>query len=209
VLAAGEALANSVEHGSADDGSQRMRVEMRLGTGREVELLVADEGGWRTPSSDPGLRGQGIRIMRALMDHVEIERGETGTTIRMVRRPRLPLVTARRLPAVTEGEASVTLDDADPERVVAVLTGDVDGAGATAVARQIRRACPPDAHLLLDLEAVAYLDSSGVRFLVELAARQADGGATMTVRAPAGGPVHRVLVLTGLEDAAGLRIEET
>jgi anti-anti-sigma factor len=209
VLAAGEALANSVEHGSADDGSQRMRVEMRLGTGREVELLVADEGGWRTPSSDPGLRGQGIRIMRALMDHVEIERGETGTTIRMVRRPRLPLVTARRLPAVTEGAASVTLDDADPERVVAVLTGDVDGAGATAVARQIRRACPPDAHLLLDLEAVAYLDSSGVRFLVELAARQADGGATMTVRAPAGGPVHRVLVLTGLEDAAGLRIEET
>ncbi len=208
VLAAGEALANAVEHGSPGDGSQRMRLEMGLGPGREVVLLVADEGGWRTPTRDPGLRGQGIRIMRAVMDDVDIDRGEAGTTIRMVRRPRVPLVSARRPPAGAEGTASVAVDDADPARPVAVVRGDIDAAGAAAVGQGIRRACAPDAHLRLDLAAVAYLDSSGVRFLVELAARQATAGATLTVRAPAGGPVHRVLVLTGLEDATGLLVED-
>ncbi|MGE0026384.1 MAG: SpoIIE family protein phosphatase [Thermoleophilia bacterium] len=209
VLAAGEALANAVEHGSEGDGSQTVRVEMRLGRGREVEVLVADEGGWRTPSADPGLRGQGIRIMRAVMDDVAIERGEAGTTVRMVRRPRIPPFTARRPPAGAEGAASVVVDDADPARPVAVVRGDIDAAGAATVGQGIRRACPADAHLRLDLGAVAYLDSSGVRLLVELAARQAGGGATLTVRVPAGGPVHRVLVLTGLEDATGLIVEET
>ena len=51
--------------------------------------------------------------------------------------------------------------------------------------------------------------TSGVRLLAELAARQAAGGGDVTVRAPAGGPVHRVLVLTGLEDAMALKVEET
>jgi len=213
VLAAGEALANAVEHGSPeagspDAGSPRMRLEMRLGPGREIELVVADEGGWRAPAADPGLRGQGIRIMRAVMDDVEIAGGEDGTTIRMVRRPRVPLVTARRVPAGAAGTASVTVDDADPARPVAVVRGDVDAAGAAAVGRAVRRVCAPEAHLRLDLSEVTYLDSSGVRFLVELAARQADAGATLTVLAPAGGPVHRLLVLTGLEDAAGLQIDD-
>jgi anti-anti-sigma factor len=102
----------------------------------------------------------------------------------------------------------VTVDDAEPSRPVAFVTGDIDAAGAVAVGEGIRRACPADVPLRLDLAAVAYLDSSGVRLLVELAARQAGSGATLTVRVPAGGPVHRVLVLTGLEDAAGLRVEE-
>ncbi len=208
VLATGEALANAVEHGSADDGSQRMRLEMRLGPGREIGVVVADEGGWRPPAADPGLRGQGIRIMRAVMDEVEIDRGDAGTTIRMVRHPRVPPAPARRHPPGAEGTASVAIDVADPQRPIAVVTGDIDAAGAAAVGDGIRRECAADSHLRLDLGAVAYLDSSGVRLLVELAARQARGGATLTVRAPTGGPVHRVLVLTGLEDAAGLRLEE-
>ena len=170
--------------------------------------MVADEGGWRPPDADPGLRGQGIRIMRAVMDEVDIDRGDAGTTIRMVRRPRVPHTPARRHPPGAEGTASVAIDVADPQRPIAVVTGDIDAAGAAAVGDDIRRECAADSHLRLDLAAVAYLDSSGVRLLVELAARHARGGATLTVRAPAGGPVHRVLVLTGLEDAAGLRLEE-
>nr|HMO00166.1 STAS domain-containing protein [Miltoncostaeaceae bacterium] len=129
--------------------------------------------------------------------------------VRMVRRPRAAPVTARRPPAGAEGAASVAIDHADPARPVAVVRGDIDAVGAAAVGVAIRRACPADVHLRLDLSAVAYLDSSGVRLLVELAARQAGGGASLAVRAPEGGPVHRVLVLTGLEDATGLSIEET
>ena len=147
--------------------------------------------------------------MRAVMDEVEIDRGDAGTTIRMVRRPRVPHAPARRHPPGAEGTASVTIDDGGPQRPIAVVTGRHRrrgrgrGGGAASGAN-----APPTSHLRLDLGAVAYLDSSGVRLLVELAARQAGGGATLTVRAPTGGPVHRVLVLTGLEDAAGLRLEE-
>ena len=89
-----------------------------------------------------------------------------------------------------------------------MILGDIDAAGAAAVGERVRRVCPSDVHLRLDLAGVGYLDSSGVRLLAELAARQAAGGGDVTVRAPAGGPVHRVLVLTGLEDAVALTVEE-
>ena len=106
VLAAGEALANAVEHGSTEDGSQRMSLEMRLpaGPGDRRRGRATRVAGARR-AADPGLRGQGIRIMRAVMDEVEIDRGERGTTVRMVRRPRVPPAPARRHAAGRGGRA--------------------------------------------------------------------------------------------------------
>jgi anti-anti-sigma factor len=57
------------------------------------------------------------------------------------------------------------------------------------------------------MAGVGYLDSSGVRFLAELARRQADAGGSLTVRAPRGGAVARVLALTGLAEAAEITLE--
>jgi anti-sigma B factor antagonist len=147
--------------------------------------------------------------MRAVMDEVDIARGEAGTTVRMVRRPRTTPAPVQRTPPEAEGAVRVTIDDGDPSHPLALILGDIDAAGSAAIAERIRRVCPSDAHLRLDLAGVGYLDSSGVRLLAELAARQAAGGGDLTVRAPAGGPVHRVLVLTGLEDATALAVEET
>ena len=47
-------------------------------------MTVTDTGSWRTarPSPDP-LRGHGIALMRALMEHVSVEAGVTGTTVDM------------------------------------------------------------------------------------------------------------------------------
>ena len=153
--------------------------------------------------------GQGIRIMRALMDEVDIQRGEAGTTVSMVRAPRAAPAPVRRTSPESEGAVRVSVEVGDPSRPVVVVRGDIDAAGAAAVGERVRRACASDARLRLDMAAVGYLDSSGVRLLVELAARHAAGGGDVTVRAPAGGPVHRVLILTGLEDATALRVEET
>ncbi|HTI33615.1 MAG TPA: ATP-binding protein, partial [Miltoncostaea sp.] len=209
VLASGEALANAVEHGSPGDGSTRMHLQLRLEPDRGVRVVVADEGHWQPPAADPGLRGQGIRFMRAVMEDVEIDRWAGGTSIRMVRRPRAPREPARALePAATEGTASVAIDAERPGHPVAVVTGDVDAPGAGAVGERIRGACAADAHLRLDLSRIGYLDSSGVRLLAELAARQAAGGGDLTVRAPVGGAAHRILALTGLADATGLILEE-
>ncbi len=51
--------------------------------GERVLVTVADEGGWREPREDD--RGRGLDLIRALMDSVEIETNETGTTVRMAK----------------------------------------------------------------------------------------------------------------------------
>jgi anti-sigma regulatory factor (Ser/Thr protein kinase) len=45
--------------------------------------MVRDRGHWRPPRGEH--RGRGLPIMEALMESVEVERGETGTTILMRR----------------------------------------------------------------------------------------------------------------------------
>jgi serine phosphatase RsbU (regulator of sigma subunit)/anti-sigma regulatory factor (Ser/Thr protein kinase) len=81
-LAASEAAANAVEHAY---GAQHatFRVECRL-SGGEVAIRVSDDGRWRT--SRPYGRGRGLAIMRALVDSVELDRGEDGTTVTLRKR---------------------------------------------------------------------------------------------------------------------------
>jgi anti-sigma regulatory factor (Ser/Thr protein kinase) len=45
---------------------------------------VSDTGGWREPRKTD--RGRGLELMRALMDDVELEAGDDGTTVRMRRK---------------------------------------------------------------------------------------------------------------------------
>ena len=51
---------------------------------RDVQVMVSDEGRWRTVRSQAG--GRGLSIMRHLMDSVEIDRDEFGTLVTMTRR---------------------------------------------------------------------------------------------------------------------------
>ena len=46
--------------------------------------MVRDTGGWREPRKSD--RGRGLDLMRALMDEVELEAGDAGTTVRMRRK---------------------------------------------------------------------------------------------------------------------------
>jgi anti-anti-sigma factor len=125
----------------------------------------------------------------------------------MVRALRAVPASARRTPSGAEGGARVTVDDSDPSRPVVTVDGDIDAPAAAAVGERIARACASDAHLLVDTTGVGYLDSSGVRLLAELSARHAAAGGGLTVRAPAGGPVHRILALTGLDAALDVRVD--
>ncbi|WP_225848930.1 SpoIIE family protein phosphatase [Streptomyces sp. HPF1205] len=83
LVAAGEACANSVEHGHRDTPGDTIRLRAEL-LADGLSLTVADTGRWKPPL--PGAsphRGRGIALMRALMDSVTVTPGPDGTTVAM------------------------------------------------------------------------------------------------------------------------------
>ncbi|MEI4274062.1 ATP-binding protein [Klenkia sp. LSe6-5] len=115
--AVGEACANVVDHAyrAGDPGPMALRVA-RDDTGHLV-AVVADQGAWRTPDTDPGDRGRGLLIMQQLLQEVDVDRAPTGTTVTLrVRSGALP-------PRATAGApelGAVQLDRSGPvPRVVA------------------------------------------------------------------------------------------
>jgi PAS domain S-box-containing protein len=83
LAAAGEAVANAIEHsGGLADGFE---VAGSVDDGR-VEITVRDFGAWREPSAEGNARGRGLTLMRQMMDSVEVVPQESGTMVRMSRR---------------------------------------------------------------------------------------------------------------------------
>jgi PAS domain S-box-containing protein len=81
VLACSEACANAIEH-AYGPGEGTVEIEGALRQGH-VELTVRDLGSWREPRG--GDRGRGLRLIRACMDEVHVERTRSGTEVRMRR----------------------------------------------------------------------------------------------------------------------------
>jgi len=81
LVAAGEAIANAIEHGHRYRPGEQVRLRA-VSTANQLRVTVTDRGRWRaTPPGDRSLRGHGIALMRALMQQVTIEPGPTGTTV--------------------------------------------------------------------------------------------------------------------------------
>lgn len=89
-VAVGEALANAVRHGSPRGDSDTVRVDV-IGYDDRVIIKVADTGcGFSGEASCQGdvyaSGGRGVMFMRALMDRVDFEVGESGgTTVTLVK----------------------------------------------------------------------------------------------------------------------------
>jgi anti-sigma regulatory factor (Ser/Thr protein kinase) len=84
LTATGEAAANAIEHGGSIAGGPPFEVTGSF-DGDAVEIVVRDSGGgWRERRSSEG--GRGLVLMRALMDSVDVDKGDEGTTVRMSRR---------------------------------------------------------------------------------------------------------------------------
>jgi anti-sigma regulatory factor (Ser/Thr protein kinase) len=82
LLAVGEAAANAVEH-AYGPGEEEFDLVAEL-VGGDVHITIADRGRWRPARGEN--RGRGLALMRELMDHVDVELGDEGTTVRMQRR---------------------------------------------------------------------------------------------------------------------------
>lgn len=79
------------------------------------------------------------------------------------------------------------------------LTGELDVATAEAVQRELERVEATDAaSIVLDLSGVTFMDSTGVRLLVQAHARSREDANRLSLRR--GGPaVQRVLQLSGVD----------
>jgi serine phosphatase RsbU (regulator of sigma subunit)/anti-sigma regulatory factor (Ser/Thr protein kinase) len=81
-LAASEAAANAIEHAyGAHDGTFTVTCET---DGERARVVVRDSGRWR--ETQPHGRGRGLELMRSLVDEVDVQRGDDGTTVTLVRR---------------------------------------------------------------------------------------------------------------------------
>jgi PAS domain S-box-containing protein len=84
-MACHEACSNSIEHGySFGEGSLQVDAEL---DDRRVVLTIRDEGGWiERPEGNLPYRGNGLPLMTALMDSVELSHGNgSRTAVRMAR----------------------------------------------------------------------------------------------------------------------------
>jgi PAS domain S-box-containing protein len=82
VLAVGEACTNSIEHAYRDRAGGTMHIEAEV-EDDEIRVRVADFGSWKTPDTEPGTRGKGLVLIRALTDEVDVDPTMEGTTVTM------------------------------------------------------------------------------------------------------------------------------
>jgi anti-sigma regulatory factor (Ser/Thr protein kinase) len=83
VLATWEACANAVEH--PEDPREAAFTLEAFRDGDRVRVFVRDAGHWR-PEQERAERGLGLRLMRSLMESVDVDPAPTGTVVRMERR---------------------------------------------------------------------------------------------------------------------------
>jgi anti-sigma regulatory factor (Ser/Thr protein kinase) len=83
LVAAGEAVANAIEHGHRHTPEGTISLGATI-LADEVQLTITDTGSWKTPQpATESHRGRGITLMRGLMQGVDIQPDSTGTTVHL------------------------------------------------------------------------------------------------------------------------------
>ncbi|MCB0942376.1 MAG: SpoIIE family protein phosphatase [Mycobacterium sp.] len=86
LVAAGEAVTNSIEHGHRDGQDGTITLQARTVDDR-LQVTITDTGSWKPEQAESNShRGRGIAIMRAFMEDVSILPDTAGTTVRMATR---------------------------------------------------------------------------------------------------------------------------
>jgi anti-sigma B factor antagonist len=101
--------------------------------------------------------------------------------------------------------AEVRFDEVGAETVIASVAGEIDGSNAAEVQRAVGEHVPTTARaLVIDLSQTAYIDSTGVELLFELARRLSSRRQSFTVVVPHGSGVRRVLELCDIASVGDL-----
>ncbi|SCX55688.1 Anti-sigma regulatory factor (Ser/Thr protein kinase) [Klenkia marina] len=193
-VAVGEACANAVDHAYPEDEPGPMLVRVARGADGRVVAEVSDRGTWRTPDADPGDRGRGLMIMHQLLEDVEVDRGRSGTTVRL----RVP---ARALPerATASGDdlGALRVDRSGPLPRVVASGGLDDDAAAAVRLRLLEGSRGGVVATELDLRAVSEVAAGVVAVVAEVAAIGRANGWALRVLPPPG-PVREQLRRAGV-----------
>ena len=99
-------------------------------------------------------------------------------------------------------QASVTVEERG-DAVVLAVEGEIDVANATGIGTLLERGVGNDVSAaIVDLTALEFVDSSGIRMLFELAGRLGERRLEARIVAPAGGTIQRTLELVDFDRAA-------
>jgi anti-sigma regulatory factor (Ser/Thr protein kinase) len=83
LIAAGEAVANAIEHGHRHSSGGTISMAATA-LPDQVRVTITDTGSWKPPQPVPNSnRGRGITLMRGLMHDVSIDTGAAGTTVHL------------------------------------------------------------------------------------------------------------------------------
>lgn len=97
----------------------------------------------------------------------------------------------------------VSVLDADDGAPVVTLTGEIDQAVVASLEETVWAAAAGAPRWTLDLGPVSYLDSAGLRMLLDIRNAADAAGVTVTVRPPKEGMARRALEITGLDRRLG------
>jgi anti-anti-sigma factor len=105
----------------------------------------------------------------------------------------------RRVSGSWPAPFSVSVDE-QPDRIVIAVGGELDLATAPQLEETLLPCLRDGRHAVLDLRALDFMDSTGVRVIVAAhLAAQEHGGRFVLVRAAQDGAVGRVLEISGLD----------
>jgi anti-anti-sigma factor len=90
--------------------------------------------------------------------------------------------------------------ESEDGNVVVYLSGDVDLSNAERLETEIRRAVVGADSIVIDLEAVEFLDSSGLRLLKRLSVGATEANANFVVVAPPNSVARSVIEIVSMSD---------
>ena len=203
LIAVGEACANAIEHAGASDGST-IEVRGQL-VGNEVVLRICDQGRWRT-AAPRSQRGHGLRLMRVLMDGIDIATVRDGTRVEL--RRRLAVREGAHVNGALRGGLGGAAAEGSPrlavthvrQVTVARLAGEVDLEGIAGLREELAAAVPKgDRGLVIDLTRVGYLDSAGLHLLHDTARTLAARGQSLRVVLAPGAVIAPLFEIVGMD----------
>ena len=83
-LVVGEAAANAIEHGYRSGRPGSVDVWLAMDDAGAVHGRVRDYGTWRPEPDDPGDRGRGLMLIKALAAQVSLKRRSDGTEVAFI-----------------------------------------------------------------------------------------------------------------------------
>lgn len=95
--------------------------------------------------------------------------------------------------------AQLTIVEAKDRTLTISILGEIDASNAQSVAIQLNDVCTKTTALTIDLTAVTYLDSQGLRIIQALADRHTRGELVLTLRINPTDIISRLLTITGLD----------